>query len=184
MRVALYQFAAWLRERPFFATGVLLIALLASVQYPLWQRRQAATHQHDEMRRNGEFMLHALATRGRIESDLGALRPALAQIQGELIDEQSMEVNLGYFYRLERAARVRLLRLNQLVSLPPPTGSPFKAVPFSMQLTGSYRNAIGFIRALETGPRILRVRNCTLERAGPAGADVIFDLTVDVLGKT
>jgi Tfp pilus assembly protein PilO len=183
MRLLLHHVGSWTRNRPFIALGICLIVLLSSIQYPLWQRRQVAAREHDEIRRNGEFMLHALTTRTEIEGDLAALRPALAQIDGQLIDEHSMELNLGYFYRLERATRVRLVRLNQLVSLPPAPGSPFKAVPFSMQIAGTYRNALGFVRALETGPRILRIRSCTLERSNPEAPDVLFDLTVDVLSK-
>src|SRR3954466_10570697 len=103
MRLAIYQIIGWIRDRPFITAGVTLIVALGALQVPLWERRVAVTTQHEEMRRNGEFMLHALTTRTQIEHDLAALRHALAQINAQLIDEQSMEVNLGYFYRLERA---------------------------------------------------------------------------------
>ena len=180
--IFLAQLFAAMRVRPMLTLCIVLTVILAGVNYPLWQRRIEATREHETMRQKGEFMLHALANRQRIETDLAALRDALGQIEQHLVDERSMEVNLGYFYKLERMSRVRLTRLNQLVALPPPPGSPFKAVPFSMHVSGSYRNSMAFLRALETGPRILRVRSLSLERSA-TDQDLIFDLTVDVLAK-
>jgi Tfp pilus assembly protein PilO len=92
-------------------------------------------------------------------------------------------VNLGYFYRLEKPARVRLVRLNQLASPPSPDRKIFKSVPFSMQITGSYRNTLSFVRALETGSRILRIRSCSFERSASDANEFVVDLTVDALAK-
>ena len=177
------QLFAAIRLRPGFYGCLCLAAVLGAVNYPLWQRRIVAAREHETVRKKGEFMLHALANRTQFDADLVALRDALGQIEQHLVDERSMEVNLGYFYKLERTSRVRLVRLNQLVATAPPPGSPFKAVPFSMHVTGSYRNSMAFLRALETGPRILRVRGCSLERNTPDNGDLVLDLTVDVLAK-
>jgi Tfp pilus assembly protein PilO len=135
------------------------------------------------VRQKGEFIARALAGRPRVEADLDTLTEALAQIEGNLLDEASMEVNLGYFYKLEKTTRVHLIRLNQLVATTPGAGNSFKAVPFAMQVSGSYRNSMAFLRALETGPRILRVRNASFER-GAETNEFLMDLTVDVIAKT
>lgn len=161
-----------------------LSVVLGAANYSFWQRRAAAAQQHEIVRRNGEFMLRSLTNRTRIEADLAALREAVAHVDRNLLQEASMEVNLGYFYRLEKANRVRLVRLNQLISPTPPAGSPFKAVPFSMLISGSYRNCMSFLRALETGPRLLRIRNCSFERSGADNSDLTLELTVDVLAKS
>lgn len=173
----------FVRARPFVAGGVALTFTLAAANYFLWHQRADAALRHEDVRRQGELMLRALSNRERIDADLAAVTAAIDQIEHNLIDEQSMEVNLGYFYKLEKPARVRLVRLNQLAALPPAAGSPFKAVPFSMQLAGSYRDTMSFLRALETGPRILRIRNCTYERSATDNSDLVLDLTVDVLAK-
>jgi Tfp pilus assembly protein PilO len=183
MNITLATLILFIRLRPLVSAGVGLAAVLAAVNYPLWQRREAITAEHERARRNGDLMLHSLANRTHIETDVAALRAALGQIERDLVDERSMEVNLGYFYKLERTTRVRLVRLNQLVSSPPAAGSPFKAVPFALQFAGSYRNSMGFLRALETGPRILRVRNCSFERVAPDSSDLVVDLTVDLLAR-
>jgi Tfp pilus assembly protein PilO len=160
-----------------------LAALLAVGNYFLWQRREAITARHAEARKKGEFMLQALMGRGRIDADLNALGEAMSHIEPHLLDERRMEDNLGYFYRYERVTRVRLIRLNQLAALPPSPGSPFKAVPFSMQVTGTYRNSMNFLRALESGPRILKVKNCSFERGATENGELTLDLTVEVLCK-
>lgn len=87
-------------------------------------------------------MLRALANRARIDTDLAALQDAIAHIEGNLLDEESMEVNLGYFYKLEKPSHVRLVRLNQLATTPPEAKGIFNVVPFSMQVAGSYRNTM------------------------------------------
>jgi Tfp pilus assembly protein PilO len=156
---------------------------LGCTNYFLWKRRQVVTQRHEIVRRNGEFMLRAMVNRAQIDADLSALHGAIGQVEDNLLNEASMEVNLGYFYKLERMARVRLVSLNQLVAPPAVAGRPFKPVPFSMQVSGSYRASMNFLRALETGPRILRVRSCSFERSSSDNSELILDLTIDVLAK-
>lgn len=184
MSARLGHLLGFVRRRPIVAGCFVLAVLLGVANYFLWRQRESITRRHDEARRKGEFMLQALTGRSRIDADLNALREAMSQIEGNLLDERSMEVNLGYFYKFERLTRVRLVRLNQLAALPPVAGSRFKTVPFSMQVTGSYRNALGFLRALESGPRILRVRNCSFERGSVENGDLTLEITVEVLAKS
>lgn len=132
----------------------------------------------------GERLIRTLTLRTRIDEDLAALKDALGRIEKSLVDEQSMEVNLGYFYSLEKTNRVRLVRLNQLAAQAVPAGVAFKVVPFSMHVTGSYRNNMSFLRALETGPRILRIRNCTFERVSAENTEVAVDLIVEILARS
>jgi hypothetical protein len=179
-------FAQWLvyiRLRPFVSGCVALTLALAAGNFFLWQAHRSAVQQHEEVRQQGELLLRTLANRPRIDTDLAALRAANGQIERNLLDEQSMEVNLGYFYRLEKSTKVRLVRLNQLATPAPLPGSPFKTVQFSMQVKGSYRNNLSFLRALETGPSLLRLRNSSVERGPAESPDVLMDLTVDILAK-
>jgi Tfp pilus assembly protein PilO len=178
------QFVAFVRARPVVASCLGLSILLGIGNFFLWQSRHSITLRHENVRQKGEFILRALESGPRIQADLALLRDGLARIEESLLDEDSMEVNLGYFYRLEKTTRVRLVRLNQLAAVPPPAKSPFKSVPFSMQVTGSYRNNMAFLRALETGPRILRIRTCSFERGEPEEGEFLLDITVDVIART
>ena len=171
------------RRRPLVAGALALALVLGPANYFFWQMRCHAELQHDEARHKGELMLRALANRSRIDADLAALHAAIAHIEKNLLDEQSMEVNLGYFYKLEKAARVRLVRLNQLAPPPMTEKKIFKAVPFSMQVTGAYRNVMTFVRALETGARLIRIRHGSFERNASEDGEYVLDLTVEALAK-
>jgi Tfp pilus assembly protein PilO len=184
MTVFLAQLWATIRQHPVIAACLLVAAIAGAANYPLWQQREAATRHHDDMRRKGEAMLAALTDRGRIGDDITRLAEAEEVIEANLVSEDNMEVNLGYFYRLEKLNRVRLLRVDQLGSSPPETDNPFKAVPISLQIAGSYRNLLAFVRELETGPRILRVRSFRLERADAAGNELNLVLMVDLLARS
>lgn len=182
--ILLAQLWAVARQRPGVALCLLVAVLAGAGNYPLWLHRQEVARQHDEVRRRGEAMLAALTDRSRISEDLRVLAEAHEVIDRNLVSESSMEVNLGYFYRLEKINRVRLTRIDQMVSAPASADSPFKTVPVSLQLTGSYRNLLGFVRDLETGPRIMRVRGYRLERTDLNGGDMLLQLSVELLAQS
>jgi Tfp pilus assembly protein PilO len=177
------ELIALFRRRPFVCAALTLAVLLGGSNYFLWQMRSTAARENDEIRTKGESMLRALANRERIDTDIAALKTAIAYIEKNLLDEQSMEVNLGYFYKLEKPARVRLVRLNQLAPQPLDDKKIFKAVPFSMQISGPYRNVMSFMRALETGSRIIRIRSCTFEHPSSDASEYVLELTVEALAK-
>ncbi len=183
MTVLLAQLWASMRLRPGI-TLCLIGALLAGIaNYPLWQQRQEVTRQNEEVRHRGGVMLTALAERNRINADLSALREALEVIDHNLVSEDTMEVNLGYFYRLEKLSRVRLARIDQMGASPAESGAAFKVVPVTLQVQGSYRNLLGFMRELETGPRLMRTRSYRLERTDPNGTELLLFLTVELLSR-
>lgn len=183
MNVLLAQLFASIRVRPFISAAFALVVLLGGANYVLWHQHRAVVLRHAEALRNGQFMVRALNGRAKITSDLATLSEGILHIEDNLIDERSMEANLGYFYRFERMTRTHLVRLNQLATPVTASNSRFKAVPFSLQLTGPYLNCMNFLRALENGPRILRIRNCSFERTVETSNDLTLSLTVDVLAN-
>jgi Tfp pilus assembly protein PilO len=183
MMVLLAQFWAAVRLRPGIAACLTIAFVAGLANYPLWRERQAVTQQHEEVRLRGEVMLAALTDRGRINADLATLAAAQEVIDRNLVSEESMEVNLGYFYRLEKLSRVRLSRIDQMGTAPAEAGRPFKTVPISLQVSGTYRNLLGFMRELETGPRILRTRAYRIERIDASSGELLLFLTVELLAR-
>jgi len=183
MSVLLAQLWALIRQHPLISAALLVAAVAGGVNFPLWRERQAITREHDEVRRRGQAMLVALTDRTRIHNDEVLLGSAEAVIDRNLVSEENMEVNLGYFYRLEKITRVQLNRIDQLGSTPPEAGSPFRTVPVSLQLSGSYRNLLAFVRELESGPRILRLRSYRMERGDASGNEMSLTLMVEMLAK-
>ena len=184
MSTWLQLLGAAIRRRPVVALLLGLTVALAALNYYLWQQRAAAAGQHEEARLRGEAMLRALTDQNRIKADLAALREALGEINRNLVSEGEMEVNLGYFYKMERLSRVRLTQLNQLSSPLPVEGNPFKVVPFSLRVTGTYPQIMNFLRQLETGPRVLRIRSYSFVRSDAKNSQLDLELTVDVLARS
>jgi hypothetical protein len=176
-------FQSWgnLRQRPLAAGALIAAAALVAANVYLYRERRDAAAAHEQSRRRGEAMVAFLADRTRIESDVAALGEAVRVLDDNAVREESKEVNLGYFYRLEKATRVRLNRIDQMVSEPPEVNSPYKSVPVLLRLSGSYRNLLAFIREVETGPRVMRVNNYQLERLTEGNDELALALTLEML---
>ena len=171
------------RRRPLTSIGLALTVVLGAADYYLWHVRTAITRRHEEIWERGVATLGTLVDRPRINADVARLQQALDVIDRNLVVEADMEVNLGYFFRLEKLSHVRLSQLNQLSSPPSPEGNPFRAVPISFRAAGSYAQLMNFLRQLETGPRILTVRTFSFSRGDPKTETMFLDLSVDMLGR-
>lgn len=180
----LAQFWAVIRQHPLISTCLGIAILAGAANYPLWQHREKIIVQHDELQKRGQVMITALTDRERISGDLEIVGKAQDEIDRNLVTEDSMEVNIGYFYRLEKLNRVRLIRVDQLGSAPVTPGQLFKTVPVSLQASGTYRNLLAFLRELETGPRLLRIVTYRLDRSDAPGAELQLSLTVELLAKS
>ncbi len=184
MRTLLEQFLASARRYPLVAVTLSVFVLLSVANYVLWQRQELITEQHDGVRREGEAMLFALSGQSRIAGELAAVQGALKMIDRNLIVEADLAENLGYFYQMEAQCRVRLNQLNQLSSQPSLEGNPYKSIPFSLRVTGSYPQVMTFLRQLETGPRLARIRTYSFSRADAKNNTLALDLIVEMLGSS
>ena len=183
MNAFLQQFLAYARRNPVMVGSLSIIVLMGSASYFLWQRQQDLTGQHDEIRRSGEDILQSLTSQSRITAEIATVTEALNFIDHNLVNEADLAENLGYFYQIETASRIRFSQLNQLSSQPPPPGSAYKPVPFSLRATGTYRQIIRLVHELESGPRLLRIRTYTFS-ASEGEADIVnMDMTVELLGQ-
>lgn len=183
MKALLKQLLATARRYPLVAISLSLFTLLSIANYFLWQRQQIITRQHDTVRRNGDAMLQALTSQSLIAGELAAVKEALKMIDRNLIAEADLAENLGYLYQMETLSHVRLSQMNQLSSLPAPEGNPYKSVPFSLRVTGTYPQMINFLRELETGPRLLRIKTYSFSRDAAKNNTLSLDLIVEILGS-
>jgi len=196
MNARLQQFLDFSRRNPVIMASLAIIVLMGSASYFLWQRQHSLNASHEELRRSGEDMLQSLTSHARITAEMATVTDALDFIDRNLINEADLAENLGYFYQIEAAARIRFSQLSQLSSQPQPPDSQFKAVPFSLRATGTYRQILRLLHELETGPRLLRIRTYALNQneggpasagpdgtAAPAGDLVTMDLSVEILAR-
>lgn len=183
MNTVLRQFFAMVRRYPLVVFSVVIFLFLSVANYLLWDQQKALVQRHEDVRKNGESMLSALASYSRLTTELAAVQEALQLIDQNLVVEGDLAENLGYFYQLETRSHSRLSQLNQLSSLPPPEGNPYKSIPFSLRVTGTYAQIISFLRELETGPRLLRIRTYTFGRGDLKTNTLNLDLVVELLGS-
>jgi Tfp pilus assembly protein PilO len=183
MNAALQQFLALVRRNPTIVASISVIVLAGAATFYLWHRQQDLTFEHDEIRHNGEDMLQSLTSHARVNTEIDTVKAALDRIDKNLINEGDLAENLGYFYQVETASRIRFTQVSQLSSQPQPADNPYKAVPFSLRASGSYRQIMRLLRELESGQRLLRIRTYSL--AGSDGdADLVtLDLTVELLAR-
>jgi Tfp pilus assembly protein PilO len=165
MRARLQLFLEFTRHNPVIVLSLAVILLMGSASYFLWQRQHNLTVDHETLRRNGEDMMQSLTGSARIAAEMAAVTEAMDFLDANLINEGDLAENLGYFYQIESAARIRFSQVNQLSSQPQPADSQFKAVPFTLRATGTYRQIIRLLHELETGPRQLRIRTYTFTQS-------------------
>jgi len=177
----LRQFFGLLRRHLLVSICSVLILLLGTASYFLWQDQQQLSTGHDSVRRNGENMLLSLSGLPRVSSELASVKEAAEFIDANLIKEGDLAENLGYFYQLETVSRVHLAQLAQLSSQPAAEDAAFIAIPFSVRAHGSYRQVMRFVHELETGPRLCRVTNYAL--TGGEDDKVQLEITLEMLGR-
>ena len=197
MNVFLQQLVTFFRRYPFVIVCSAIAILLWVAFYFILQEHRELSATHQTQQQAGEDMLQSLTNHGRITAELAAVKEALAFINAHLVYEGDLPENMGYFYQIETASRLRLQSLNQLSSQPPPADSAYKTVPFTLRTTGTYRQVLRFLRELETSPRLYKVQTYSLTQAGggaapsaapgaPAEAapsQVTLELTLEVLAR-
>lgn len=180
----LQQFLAAARRYPVAVISIILLVLLGVGDYFLWQRRDELGETYERTRQKGETMLLSLNGHARIVAQSATTGEALARIDQNLITESDLAGNMDYFYQIEKATKVRLTNLSQMSSQRAGDEEVYRAIPFSLRLNGSYPQVLAFLHELETGPRLLRVKNYHFTQIDPAIVDGLsLDLTVEVLGR-
>jgi Tfp pilus assembly protein PilO len=184
MNALLLQFLGLARRYLLATVCFTLVLILGVTDYFLWQRRAELADQNERIRLEGEAMLLSLNAQARILAQTATIDEALAYISKNLVSEADLAGNLDYFYQIEKNARIRLSNLSQLSSQPSGDEEAYRAIPFSLRLTGPYPQILTFLHELETGPRLLRVKNYRFSQTDPSAADALsLDLTIEMLGR-
>ena len=175
--------AGFFRRYAYAAACVGLALLLSAGAW--WLQREIADLRlvHADRAKQGEAMLSTLVGGSTTRQELSDIREATRRIDENLVVESNLAENLWYFYKLEEQTRVKLPELNQMGS-PSTDKSPlYRRVPYNLKVTGSFEQVAAFLQALETGPRLVKIRSFTFGREGAGGLELGLDLSIDVLGK-
>lgn len=183
MNAFLQRLLAGTRRNPLLVVCLVVIVVCGAASWYLWDRQQSLVGVHEQVQRNGEAMLQSLTSHARITAEITKLDEALAYIDRHLINEGDLAENIGYFYEIEAASRIKFTQVSQMSSQPQSGDKPFKTVPFSLRTTGSYRQLLRVIRELENGPRLLRIRTFNFDADTGNPDKLSLDLTVELLAR-
>jgi Tfp pilus assembly protein PilO len=176
-------FIGLIRRWPYCAVCVLVTLLAGGGLWLLQQELGRLRVAHADRAKEGEAMLGLLVAGSTLRQELEAVREATRRIEDNLVIEANLAENLWYFYKLEEQTKARLPELHQQSS-PTTDKSPlYRRVPYTLRLAGGYEQVAGFVQALETGPRLVKINGFNYARADATGATISVDLSVELLGK-
>jgi Tfp pilus assembly protein PilO len=178
----LQQMLSAARRYPVAVFSLALLLVLGGADWFLWQRWTALAGESERTRQEGEAMFLALGGHSRIQAQSAEATEALAYLDNHLATEADLAGNLDYFYQIEKTTRIRLANLSQLSSQPVAEAA-YLAIPFSLRLSGTYPQVLATLHALETGPRLVRVKSYRFTQANAAADGLSLDLTVEMLGR-
>lgn len=156
--------ALFLRRNAFSSICVALSLVLAGGTLYLWRQGQVLEARLQQRTVEGEEMFNLLAAGPRLREQFTIAQEAVARIESNLVVEANLAENLGDFYRLEQATGARLSELRQLNAALREEDAAYKAVPYSLQLEGTFAQVATYLFRLETGPRLSRLQTLTLDR--------------------
>lgn len=173
----------WMRRYPYAVACLVLAMLLGAAAWYLNGRIADLRAALAERTREGENMLSLLVGGSVQRQELAFAREIARRIEENLVVEKNMAENTWYFFKFEEQYGAHLPELHQLGSLAVDRSPRYKRVPYSMRVTGTHEQVSGFLRAVETGPRLVRVTAFNLTRGDGRRAELLLDLTVEILGK-
>ena len=184
MNALLQQLLALARRSPLAVICTILFVLFGVGDYFLWKRRDELAERYERTHQEGEAMMLSLNGQPRVTAQFATIEEAVAYIDKNLAAESDLAGNQDYFFQIEKSTKIHLVNLSQLSSQPSTEDEAFHAIPFSLRLTGSYAQVLDFLHQLETGPRLLRVKNYRFSQSESAsGENLSLDLTVELLGR-
>ena len=145
-----------------------------------------------------EALLETKKTEGqRIENNItagktlneqsAALVASNAQTESRLVNSADLATNLGYFYKMEADAGVKLLDLRQGSPTKNATKGTYMPVGYTVAVQGDYKKVITFLKKVETGEHFCHILSASFStRAGEAAETSIItlSLSLELLGKS
>lgn len=183
MNAAVARLQNLLVKQPYPAACLAFALLLGAVAWWLREQRGELEATRQERVRQGEAMLSLLVGGSLQRQELAIAREAARRIEENLLVESNLAENTWYFFKLEEQTRVRLPELHQLNSPAGDRSSLYKRIPYTLRVEGAYEQIAAFVRALESGPRLVNITNFGFTRRAADGSQLVLDLSIELLGR-
>jgi Tfp pilus assembly protein PilO len=149
------------------------------------ERRQA---EYEAKSAEAKKVLSNVSISKGLPAEVAELQAATKEMEGRLIRDSQLAVNLQYFYKLEAETEVKLLDVRQN-----PRNrnakSAYVGIPFNVNVQGSYKNVMAFLQRVEKGRHFCRLLAVTMNKS-PYGAEgqasspgITMALNLELLGQ-
>ena len=171
----------------------IFVALLMLIPVGAWWFVFRPQNVHNaEMRRQIEArqaklreLNKVMGTIGDLEKQIDSLQQAVDFFQSKLPDEKEIDKILKEIWRLAesnnlQAKSIRMLVWRESTSLLPEASSQAEQ-PIAIQLSGDFRGFYSFLLALESQPRIMRIRKMDLklfDKDTPGAVSAEFEMSI------
>ncbi len=139
--------------------------------------------EHKQVSQDADLAQSSLLSGPSVKQERLAALAITRQIEDNLVVEDNLAENLQYFYKIEDRTKAHVLELRPLNAVVSSSRSLFKRVPFTIRVSGTYEQVVGFLYAIETGPRLAAVTSVNIRRRDPTSLSLILDMNLDMLGR-
>lgn len=110
------------------------------------------------------------------------LQAATKELDGRLVREGQLAVNLQYFYKLEAENEVKLQDVRQNPR-PRTAKVTYVGIPYNVNVQGPYKNVMAFLQRLEKGRHFCRINTANFTKLSGGDAVVTLSLSLELLGQ-
>lgn len=129
----------------------------------------------------------SIAGNASLAENLQKMKEHLEKLEDRIVRSSELEVNYGYFYRLESETGVSLADLSQSGPVAPAKGvakTAFVPVGYNLIISGRFSRIIAYLDELENGERFYRLKSFNLQRGREVDQTAVtIALNLELLGQ-
>ena len=178
---------ATVKKQPIgFACGALCV-ICAALLYVRGSKIEENQAEYEAKSAEAAKILANVRFSDKLPEQVTEIQAATKDLETRLIRSGQLAVNLQYFYKLEAENEVKLTDIRQ--------GTPAKGgkllymgIPYSVGVSGSYKQVVAFLQRLENGPHFCRFLTLSITKGGGSGtgpdsaSSMTVTLSIELLG--
>ncbi len=177
------QWIAVVRRHSLSALCAVVCILCGIVCWYIYGNMRWLELEHKQVAQDSDLAQASLISGPSVKQERLAALAITRQIEDNLVVEDNLAENLQYFYKMEDRTKAHVVELRPLNSIISDSKSLYKRVPFSIRVTGTYEQDVGFLDGIETGPRLASITSLSIRRQEPDSLAVIMDIDLDLLAR-
>jgi hypothetical protein len=177
------QWIATARRHPLSALCGTIVLICAAVCWYVHGDMAWLELDHKQQLQDADLQMVTMISGPSVRQERLAALEVTRRIEDNLVIEDNLAENVWYFYKIEQQTKVHIAELRPTNTFITDSKSYFRRVPFSIRVTGTYEQTGAFLYAVETGPRLSYITSLSFRRTDPESAQVILEMSVELLGK-